>query len=69
MCPPCPKCLVRSNEESLLWRWSFGEGIGDIGAKDDEVLGGGDSVEDTRAGLVDAVGVGMIENPCLSTPR
>ena len=66
MCSPCTEGLIRTDEESLLGWWGFGEIVGHICAKNHKVLHGGDSIENARASLIYAVCVGVVEYTCLA---
>jgi hypothetical protein len=59
--PPFVKSAVGIYIETLLrWR-GLCKRVGDIGAVYEEILGGTDSIEHPRAGLVDTVGVSLVE--------
>ena len=67
--PPFDERPIRVYEEALFrWR-GFGEGVRDVGTVDKEVFGGRDSVEQSRTCLVYAVGVCLVQNPCLTCAR
>ena len=60
--PPVMKGSIWADEETLLWRRSFSEGIGDVGAEDEHVLRSRNSIEQAGACLIHAVGVRLIKN-------
>ncbi len=64
--PPFVERPVGSDEEGLLGWGSFGEGVGDIGAKHQHVLSGGDCIEELCTCLLHAVGVGFREDSDLA---
>jgi len=55
--PPFVKGPVGFNEEWLLRWWGFCKCIGDVGTKNKEVFCGSNGIEQTRASLLDAVGI------------
>ncbi len=59
--PPFIESAVGMYIETLLQRRGLCKCIGDVGAVYKEILGGTDSIEHPRAGLVDAVGVSLVE--------
>ena len=52
----------------MFWGWGFGKHIRNVSAKNEEVLTSQDRIEETGAGLVDAVGVRLVQyfNRCRS---
>ena len=60
--PPFMEGLIVSNIESLLWWWSFCECVGYVGSVDEHVFASGYGIEESGAGLVDAVSVGFIKD-------
>ena len=64
--PPFAESLVRSDVESLFRGGCLSKGIGDVGTQDKQVFCGSKGVEDARAGLIDAVGVGVVKDTDLS---
>ncbi len=66
--PPFIEGMVGADEEALFRWWGFREGIGDIGAVDQEIFGGSDSIEHSSASLVDAVCICLRKGSNLSRP-
>ncbi len=60
--PPIVEGAVWSYIESLLWGWCFSKCIAHIGSKDEEIFSSRHGVEQTGAGLVDAIGVDFIKD-------
>jgi len=46
----------------LFWRRRLSEGVTDVGTVDKEVFGSGNGIKEARAGLVDTVGIGFVED-------
>ncbi len=59
--PPFIESVVGIDIETLLWRRGLCKHVGDVGTVYEEILGGTDSIEHPRAGLVDAVGVSLVK--------
>ncbi len=66
--PPFAEGTVQADEEGLFWGRGFCERIGDVGAKNKEVLHRGNSIEQPSTCLIDAVGVGFREDEDLPRP-
>jgi len=60
--PPFVKGPVGAHVESLFWRRCLSEGVTNVGTVDKEVFGGGNGIEEARAGLVDTVGICFVKN-------
>jgi hypothetical protein len=60
--PPFMKGSVGAYVEALFWRWCLGEGIADVGTVDEEIFGGSNGIKEARAGLIDTVRIGFVEN-------
>jgi hypothetical protein len=59
--PPFVESAARIYIETLLWWRSLCKHGGDICAVYEEILGGNDSIEHPRAGLVDAVDIRLVK--------
>jgi hypothetical protein len=60
--PPFVEGPARAYVEALFQRRSLCEGVADISIIDNEVLCGGNCLEQAQAGLIDTVCVGFIED-------
>ena len=60
--PPFVKGPVGAYVEALFGRRGFSKGVADVGAIDKEIFGGGNGIKEVRAGLVDTVGIGFVED-------
>ena len=67
MYPPFIEGTIGVNVEALFWRRCFGKGVGYVGTIYEEILCGCNSVEHTRACLIDAVCVCFVKN--MGLPR
>jgi hypothetical protein len=56
------KGSIWADEETLLWRRSFSEGVGDVRSKDEHILRSRNSIEQAGACLIHAVGVRLVKN-------
>ena len=56
------KGSIWTDEETLLWWWGFGEGVGDVRPINEHVLRGRNSIEQSGTRLIYAVGVRLIKN-------
>ncbi len=66
--PPFIEGTVGADEEALFRWWGFPKGIGDIGAVDQEIFGGSNSIEHSSASLVDAACICLRKDLNLSGP-
>ncbi len=60
--PPFVKGPVGAPVEALFWRRCLSKGVTDVGTVDKEIFGSGNGIKEARAGLVDTVGIGLVEN-------
>ncbi len=64
--PPSVERSVWPDVEALFRRWCFCKGIGDVSAKNMEILSGGNGVENAGACMVGTVGVCIVKDSDLS---
>ena len=60
--PPVVESFIGAYIETLFWWWGFSKCVGYVRAVDEHVFTGGDGVEESGAGLVDAVCICFVED-------
>ncbi len=63
------KCSIWTDIEALFWGGGLCECVRNVSAKNEEILTGGDCVEETGAGLVNTICVRFVENRDLARTR
>jgi hypothetical protein len=60
--PPLIESTIWVDEETLLGWWGLCKGVAHIRAKHEEVFGGVNCVKESRASLIDSVGVDLVKH-------
>jgi hypothetical protein len=60
--PPFVKSPVGAYVEALFRRWCLSKGVTDVRTVDKEIVGGSNGIKEARAGLIDTVRIGFVEN-------
>ena len=64
--PPFMEGMVRADADALFRRRCISKGITDLSAMDNFVLGSANSIEETRTGVVNTVGINVIQDADLT---